>query len=62
MIHEKLFKKLELLITTEDGRKLAKQKSKPKNLQLIESLINNFSELIVSEYSIDMNRVTDLLT
>lgn len=62
MIHEKLYKKLELLITTEEGRKLAKQKFKPQNLQLIESLINDFSELIVSEHSIDMNRVTDLLT
>ncbi len=62
MIHEKLYKKLELLITTEEGRKLAKQKSQPQSLQLIESLINDFSELIVNEYSIDMNRVTDLLT
>lgn len=62
MIHEKLYKKLELLITTEEGRKLAKLKSKPQNLQLIESLINDFSELIVNEGSIDMNRVTDMLT
>ena len=49
MIHEKLYKKLELLITTEEGRKVAKLKSKPQNLQLIESLINDFSELIVNE-------------
>lgn len=62
MIHEKLYKKLELLITTEEGRKLAKLKSKPQNLQEIESLINDFSELIVNEDSIDMNRVTDMLT
>ena len=62
MIHEKLYKKLELLITTEEGRKLAKLKSKPQNLQEIESLINDFSELIVKEDSIDMNRVTDMLT
>ena len=62
MIHEKLYKKLELLITTEEGRKLAKLKSKSQNLQLIESLINDFSELIVNEGSIDMNRVTDMLT
>jgi hypothetical protein len=62
MIHEKLYNKLELLITTEEGRKLAKLKSKPQNLQLIESLINDFSELIVNEDSIDMNRVTDMLT
>lgn len=62
MIHEKLYKKLELLITTEEGRKLAKLKSKPQNLQEIESLINDFSELIVNEDSINMNRVTDMLT
>lgn len=63
MIHEKLYKKLELLITTEDGRRLAKLKSRPENLQKIESLINDFSELIVKdEQSIDLNRVTDMLT
>lgn len=49
MIHEKLYKKLESLILTEEGRKLAKLKSKPQNLQLIESLINEFSELIVRD-------------
>ncbi len=49
MIHEKLYKKLESLILTDEGRRLAKQKSKPDKLQLIESLINEFSELIVRE-------------
>ena len=49
MIHEKLYKKLESLILTQEGRKLAKLKSKPQSLQLIESLINDFSELIVRD-------------
>jgi len=65
MIHEKLFKKLESLITTEEGRKLAKNKTKPEKLQKIESLINDFSEVIVEEETQlekNMNLVTDMLT
>ena len=63
MIHEKLYKKLESLITSEEGRRLAKQRSKPESLQLVESLINDFSELIVrDEESLQLSALTEMVT
>ena len=63
MIHEKLYKKLESLILMDEGRRLAKQKLKPEKLQLIESLINDFSELIVrEEESLQMGKLTEMVT
>jgi hypothetical protein len=49
LIHEKLYKKLESLIKTEEGRQIAKIRSRPESLQKIESLINSLSDLIVDD-------------
>lgn len=63
MIHEKLFKKLESLINTEEGRKLAKRRADSETLQRIESLINELSELIVDDHIEHMiSTATEMMT
>ncbi len=48
-MHEKFFKKLESLISTEEGKALSRSKATPASLQRIESLINEASELVLQD-------------
>ena len=62
-MHEKFYKKLESLISSEEGgRLLSKSKAKPETLKKIESLINAASELIPG-YCTDSNsnKVTQMM-
>jgi hypothetical protein len=48
-MHEKLFSKLESLIKTQEGRKLALSNSNPQQLQKIEIMINTLSDVLMQE-------------
>ena len=60
VIHEKFFKKLESLVSTEEGIALSRNKATPGSLQRIESLINEASELVLQDEQAALQRMSDL--
>ena len=46
VLHERFFKKLESLVSTEEGKAISRTKATPASLQRIEGLINAASEMI----------------